>query len=196
MTEKEVLKYKFIGHIALVFRLDGNSIAKLFNLDKEGLEDNLISVCSDMCSDSSKLKSFIYLFNRDIPGKSDEELVHNYRVARSFLVRFNNAEGEKRDKMIKELYQVEHDFDKICKKKFRGEVIGADDYISISKYRVRYGIALYTIAQTVGISRDTLSKNEKKYEDAKLKKEIENLNEYNLDYANASYDRARDRKEK
>lgn len=183
---KKISKYNFIGKIALEYRLSLNSLCKV--LGKEPNEELKIelynAILSTVSSHNPMYDAYKFLFNYETLNESKEVVKYTILNYSAFVNRYNaakrNNDSEELLNITNELNEVDLKFKKLINRKVNYDLT-TEDYLVVSKYRLKYAFSRYKVADILNISRDTLTDKEKKIEDPILRKKLNLLDEFYKD---------------
>jgi len=198
-------KLRFVWKVALEYRLSLTNICKLWNID--ATEENLKTMYEALlktCNDQDEQTAFKWLIT-ETTGESEKDSKVMYLTATTMLAHCNIAIKSEDKKQIDEafgrLFKTDYAF-KTLEKELKFRNISEKDIAVISKYRIKYALSKSQIASEMGINRDTIARNERKYilenekfqkENERLCKKLEQLNDMILSERNQRYVNGRKR---
>lgn len=175
--------YKFIGKIALEFRLSLDNICKITG--KENTEENRLSFYNTLEKINGKdldlMDKYKYLFFYETLYEKESISKIAYTKAVNYIKRYKQANKEKDVEKIKklmyELNKTEIDFN-LTKDKFGKEILTLEDIEVISKYRIKNLISRERLCEDYGYSRSTLEKREFQLKDDVISAKLKILGEF------------------
>lgn len=198
-------KLRFAKKVALEYRLSLTNICKLLNTDatEENLKE-MYEALLNTCHGQDEQTAFTWLIT-ETTGESEKDSKVMYLTATTMLDHCKKAIKSRDKKQIDEafgrLFKTDYNF-KTLAKKLNSRNISEKDIAIISKYRIKYALSKSQIASEMGIDRDTIARNEKKYilenekfqkENERLCKKLEQLNDMILSQRNQRYVNGRKR---
>jgi len=182
--------YKFMGKIALEFRVSLDSLCKM--LGKEATDDTKMNIYNLIISSSNAdvdLKEmFNYLFFYETINEPENISKVAYARAINYVKRYQKAQKEGNDKeILKELNKTENDLLEI-KNEIGKTPLTEKQVEIIEKYRIKYVISMLAFSNNFGIPRATLDSRQKNITDVVLRTKLDCLADY---YLQKSQDRLR-----
>lgn len=185
MQDREKNFYKFIGKVALEFRVSLDNLCKL--IGKEVNEENKKSIYEKIVEHAIGYnpplqKQYNHLFFYETLNEPSYVSDDSYSNALNYMKRYKKASSsgnkEERHKILNELNKTENDFKDLIKRK-KTKTLTQDEIIVITKYRIKTVLSKRKFYEVYGIiSRDNLMVREKELESDVLKYKINNINEY------------------
>lgn len=177
--------YKFMGKIALEYRLSLESVCRLMKIEPTDENKGLVYETILKASKDNSYFCFQYLFGYETLNEKKEVSSVAYRKALIFLTRYVNAK-RRNDKeavstVLKELTKTDSDFRSLLGRKF-GEPLTEEEVTIISKYRIKYCVARNLVSDILDIGRRKISIAEKKINDDIMKAKLQMLSEYQESY--------------
>lgn len=178
--------YNFLGKVALEYRLSLNNLCKLLGKEpNEELKNELYNAILSTVSPYGKLyNAYKYLFNYETFNESEELSKKSIFVCGIFIRKYHKVVKDANEEEVKKLMNLLNELDL----KFQNLVnrksdykLTKEDYLVISKYRLKYAISRYKISNSLNIKRHTLTEKEKKIEDPILREKLNLLDEFYKD---------------
>lgn len=189
MVDKKL--YTLLGKMALEYRLSLDNICKI--LKRPVTDETKMEVYENIkkfMKNYYQLKEvYDYLFFYETVNEPEEISLIAYYKAKNYLLRHNKAikEGnkEKLIKIKKELTKTDTDFINL-RDKGHDDLYTVDDIAIITKYRLKYAISRENFCEYYYkvISLRNLEKREKQLESSILKRKIDLLSDYYLNFFN------------
>ena len=175
-------KYNFIGTIALEYRLSLSNVCKILGKKPtEELKMELYNLIIESTDSISKKNAYKFLFNYETVTEKEEVSNLTYQNAYNFLNSYCSAAKSKNKeeltKLKNEITKLSKDFETILRRDPKTKLTD-QDYLTISKYRLKHAISLTTIASALNMRKDTISSKESNFQDSILKHKLELLNDY------------------
>jgi hypothetical protein len=173
--------YKFMGKIALEYRLSLESVCRLMKIEPTDENKGLVYETILRTSNDKYSDDFQYLFGYETLNEKKEVSSVAYRKALIFLTRYVNAK-RRNDKeavsaVLKELTKTDSDFRSLLGRKF-DEPLTEEEVTIISKYRIKYCVARNLVSDILDIGSKKISIAEKKINDDIMKAKLQMLSEY------------------
>lgn len=183
---KDKSKYNFLGKVALEYRLSLNSLCKI--LGKEPNEELKLEIYNAILATVQPYSciddAYKFLFNYETLNESKEVIKYTISNYADFANRYNEAKRNKNSEEMENvnnaLKEVDLKLQKLINRKQNYELT-TEDYLVVSKYRLKYALSRYKISKILNISRDTLTDREKKIEDPILREKLNLLDEFYKD---------------
>ena len=174
--------YKFIGKIALEFRVSLDNICKM--LGKEVTDDNKMNIYNLIIASSNvdvDLKErFNYLFFYETMNEPESISKVTYTRAVNYVKRYQKAQKDGNDKeVLKELNKTENDLLEIQNNIGKSQLTEKQVEI-IEKYRIKYVMSMLAFCQNFGIPRSTLDSRQKNINDVVLRTKLDCLADFHL----------------
>lgn len=173
--------YKFMGKIALEYRLSLESVCRLMKIEPTDENKGLVYETILKASKGNSYFYFQYLFGYETLNEKKEVSSVAYRKALIFLTRYVNAK-RRNDKeavsaVLKELTKTDSNFRSLLGRKF-DEPLTEEEVTIISKYRIKYCVARNLVSNILDIGSKKISIAEKKINDDIMKAKLQMLSEY------------------
>ncbi|MBQ9072145.1 MAG: hypothetical protein IJY25_03200 [Bacilli bacterium] len=187
------VSYKFIGKMALEFRLSLYNICKLFGrpTTEEFKMYFYENIRQTTVNDVALEERYKYLFFYETINESSKASLVSYTAAKNFIERYGKArkEGneEKLRKIKEELYKTDNDM-KELERRIYDQKLTPEDIAIISRYRVKYVVSRTAFGEAYNISDRTIETAEKRLSSNILKDKIHMLSDY---YSNLRNQRMR-----
>lgn len=198
-------KLRFVKKVALEYRLSLTNICKLLKID--ATEENLKTMYEALlktCRNQDEQTAFNWLLN-ETTNEPEKDSNVMYLTATTMLARYAIAiqSGDKKqiDEAFVRLFKTDYNFNTLVEK-MNPRNISEEDIAVISKYRIKYALSKSQIASMIGINRETIARNEKKYilesekfqlENGRLCSKLDKLNDMILSERNQRYVNGRKR---
>ena len=203
MTREDIVKYKFLGDLALKYRLSLENVCRIAGLDvnsenKTELYNIFLSLGYDY-----KAAAFEYLFTYETVNEKPAKSALARKNAKKFIDSFNvvprdpslilkdmeNENDEKklmrlRDEMdaYEELYKEELDYEALKRIIKAGDYkLTLNDFLIIEKYRLKNALSQISISKELDMFRDKINRWEANIEDEELKSRLKDLSDFYLD---------------
>ena len=183
---ENVNTYKFVGKIALEFRLSLKNVCKL--LGKEPNEKNKMNIYQIIKElNITTYEELNYLFFYETVNEPENISKITYSRAVNYVKRYNKAkkDGNKEEviKILGELVKTEKDFEEVRKREY-GKEYTKEEIDIISRYRIKHVMSRERCCNWFGFGESTIGVKEKQTDDNVLKIKIETLNERFKDIEN------------
>ncbi len=178
-------KYIFIAKMALEFRLSLDNLCKLLGREiNENMKMDLYKNIELTIPEFYMQEKYKYLFFYETLHEEESVSKIAYERALNFLKRYKKASKEGKEevnKILSELSKTDKDFQKIKLKPDKTNL--SDEEIEIvTRYRVKYSMPRKDFAEYYGFSSRSLEKRDRNVKDETLKKKVQILGEYFMDY--------------
>lgn len=174
-----MITYKFLGLLALEYRLSLNNLCKLIGL--ADTEENRLEIYNSIKNtaggDIELLDRYNYLFFTETLNESVGASKVAYMCALNFLRRYRKADDENKREVYNDLFKTELKFKEI-KHKLGYEKLSVEEIVIISKYRIKYALSRERFCENHNISWRNLIRREKEIDSAILKNKLDMLAEF------------------
>lgn len=181
--------YKFIGKVALEFRLSLENICIILGKERdEKTQMEVYEILKEIAKGNQDLLiKYNYLFFYETVNESNNMSKIAYIKAVNYIKRYNKVvkdnDQEGIRKILEELNKTEEEFSKI-RSKFNNTILNEEDLIIISKYRMKHVLSREKFCTCFSVSRSSLEKKEKQMSDTLIKEKLKLLSEYFLQFEN------------
>ncbi len=162
--EQKKMQYTYLMHIMLYFRLRYQSLAELLNVDVETLKKNMTRYNNN---------AYVCLFQMD-----NTFFASNQKKAQADVMEYynelKNAKKENNKEMLKTLlHQVDDSMYRLVKDNYKKKLqyvgktntraisLSDEEILIILKFQLKYSLSTLTVAEDMGLNRNTLGKRYK-----------------------------------